>query len=270
MITFVMYVPGAKGKFITELCDLLTNSHHSNIDIKSGGHVSWTDKIDYVIDNDTNGIFPEDLHYQEYVKKINDKTILSNVQDLFVDVHYTNRQTIDYLLSNNHKVIFISTSEDDTIKLVDNFYYKNFIAPFYVGVNSLQKTKQIEGLLTDNYKAVKSLNDEDFDIVSPYFSKPFFQWSKDCYDVCYKMIRSSCIHKNTIINDITHRNFLHLEYKNISDPNTLQQVANLVSSGLTNKLAVSRFNSYTDSQSFGTYNEFIEKFILDFADKNVV
>jgi hypothetical protein len=37
-----------------------------------------------------------------------------------------------------------------------------------------------------------------------------------------------------------------------------------------NELALNRFNSYTDSQAFGTYNEFIEKFILDFADKNIV
>lgn len=265
-----MYVPGSKGKFITEICDLLTNSRRPNVDIRSAGNVTWTDKIDYVIDGDTNGIFPEEFHYQEYIKRISDKTILSNLQDLCVDVHYTNRKTIDYLLSNNHRVIFISTSEDDTLKLVDNFYYKNFIAPFYVRVNSLQKTSQIEGLLTDNYKVVKSLNDEDFDIVNPYFSKPFFQWSKDCYDVCYKMIRSSCNPTHTKVDDITHSNFLHLEYKNISDPNTLQQVANLVSSGLTNKLAVSRFNSYTNSQEFGTYDEFIEKFILDFADKNIV
>jgi hypothetical protein len=269
MITFVMYVPGAKGKFITEICDILTNSHRSNIDIKSGGHVSWTDKIDYVIDNDTNGIFPEELHYQEYIKKISDKTISSNVKDLFVDVHYINRETIDYLLGNNHKVIFISTSEDDILNLVDNFYYKNFIAPFYTGIDPLQKTKLIEGLLTDNYNTVKSLNDEDFDIVSTYFSKPFFQWSKDCYDVCYKMIRSSCKPTNADVSDLTHDNFLHLKYKNISDPNTLQQVTNLLSVGI-NELALNRFNSYTDSQAFGTYNEFIEKFILDFADKNIV
>lgn len=270
MITFVMYVPGSKGKFITEICDILTNSHRFYIDIKSGGHVSWTDKIDYVIDNDTNGIFPEELHYQQYVKKISDKTILSNVKDLFVDVHYTNRKTIDYLLSNNHRVIFISTSEDDTIELVDNFYYKNFIAPFYTRINSLQKTRQIESLLIDNHNVVKSLNEEDFNIVSPYFSKPFFQWSKDCYDVCYKMIRSSCNPSNTDINDITHTNFLHLEYKNIGNHNTLQSVADLVSEGVINESALTRFNNYTSSQEFGTYDEFIRKFMLDYSNRNTV
>ena len=270
MITFVMYVPGSKGKFITEICDLLTNSRRPNVDIRSAGNVTWTDKIDYVIDGDTNGIFPEEFHYQEYIKRISDKTILSNLQDLCVDVHYTNRKTIDYLLSNNHRVIFISTSEDDTIKLVDNFYYKNFIAPFYVGVNSLQKTSQIEGLLTDNHVTGKSINEEDFNIVSPYFSKPFFQWSKDCYDVCYKMIKHSCVPSNTDINDITHTNFLHLEYKNIGNHNTLQSVANLLSNGVINELSINRFDNYINSQEFGTYDEFIEKFILDFADKSIV
>lgn len=265
-----MYVPGAKGKFITEMCDLLiTNSNDVKlpVNVKSGGHVSWTDQLKYVIDGDTNGIFPEELHYKEYIKRITDK---ANKQDINVDTHYTKLETIIYLLANNHNVIFINTDEDDILELVDNFYYKNFIAPFYTGIDPLKKTKQIEGLLIDNYKTIKSLNDNEFNLVKEYFAKPFYQWSKECYDICYTMARHSCNPPKLNPKELTHNNFLYLEYKNLGQESTIQSIANLMSNGVISKVARYRFNSYTDSQAFGTYNEFIEKFILDFADKNVV
>ena len=268
MITFVMYVPGSKGKFVTEICDLLLTDHFNKVNVTSAGFVSWANKIGYQFDGHINGIFPEEIHYQEYIKKVTDK--VANKQNIHIDTHYTNIETLNYLLENNHKVIFISTTVDDIIELAENFFYKNFIGPFYGKVDVQQKTEQVKKLLTNNHSIIKSINDEEFNLVKEYFSKPFHQWSRECYDICYKMSEYSCGPAKSNPKDITHDNFLYLDYKNLGEQSTLQSIANLMSNGVINKSARIRFNQYTNSQEFGTYNEFIEKFMLDFSDKSIV
>jgi len=115
-VYFILYPPGAKGKFIADLCELLSNTFDQDIIDTRGnefkGVPSWPSAFrDYLENNnlsslDLHGWYPEPEQYKNYVDTVLEFSKSYN-KKLFVDCHYTGGGSVQYMLDRGCTVIVI-------------------------------------------------------------------------------------------------------------------------------------------------------------------
>lgn len=266
-LIFVMYAPGSKGKFITELCDTLLNTKTVPTLFNASGRVSWTNRINYNINNDwINGVFPENENHQKYIQEIFELSKKANVESLCIDTHYIETATAEYMLKNNFKVIYINADGDDIPEFANNFYYKNHIDGYekFDDQWRRRKTDAYIRIIENNHKVSRLLNDQEYNYISQHFHLLLHKWPKECHDIFFNILKSKgpgSLNQSIKSDTIVHKNFLYLEYKNLGKQETIQQIANLVSAGVISKFAQLRFANYNANQQFGPYEEYITKFL---------
>ena len=266
-LIFVMYVPGSKGKFITELSDILSNTKTRPSVLNASGWVSWTDRINYNVNNDwINGGFPESEKHPEYIQEIFELAKKVNVKSVCIDTHYTETATAEYMLENNFKVIFINADPDDIPDLANNFYYKNYVDGYKEldDTRRRRKTDSYIRIIENNHKVARELTDQEYNFMSQYFHLPMHKWPRACHDLFFNTMKRKgpgALNQFIKSDTIVHKNFLYLDYKNLGTQETIQQIADLVSNGVITAWAQLRFNNYNANQQFGSYEEYMTKFL---------
>jgi len=271
MTVFVSYHPGAKGKFIAEICDLSkhTNLRKTNLQ-KAGGNARWLDKmIRYLQDNnisisDIHGKFPEEEYCKTYIN-----TVLAGMEtlqsDLTVDTHYTEKCSLEYILEQGHKVIRIVVADEKGVEsLQNNFFYKNFIDDEKSPIENRSRLAKNNIISCGNESYSKHIV-EDFD--NELLDKPISQWDKKAlsilFDVCGVFTK-----KIQVYNLIRHPNLLEV---NVTDLRYLDVLANIIkfAGGEMNKETRDRIVEYNKAQSnITTFDEYIETFINKYAKNN--
>ena len=280
MITFVSYVPGARGKFIAEICDLsklkddkLDDSlyRHSQ---ESGGQVQWTKALIPYFEQvnlgyaNIHGIFPEKENYKQYIDIIIDGLEQANAQNCTVDIHYIEKDSLEYILGRGAKVIRVTvTRSAQASKLQNDFFYKNFIAGINETVDESHKILMREQQLVLARKIIDENYNNDrtwvpkylLDLAKSKFDLPLSQWGVDGLTVLYKC----CGGLNRQLqkpNIVTHDNLFEIEISDVLNFDNIVKIVNFVG-GQVNDDVINRFNSYIKQQeTIPKFNDYINDF----------
>ena len=105
-VYFILYAPGAKGKFIAEICEMLTNTFDESIVDTTGnefkGLPSWPIVFKEYLENNnlsilhSHGWNPESEQHRNYVDTILDFSKLYNkiISSLYTELHLNKSQCI--------------------------------------------------------------------------------------------------------------------------------------------------------------------------------
>lgn len=260
MTVFISYQPGAKGKFITEICDLGTVPDASltpKYDIH-GGNIRW---LEYPVrrylhehnipNGNYHGLDPEELkeNYTRYVDTILEclKTCNSKYA---VDTHYVRETSLNYMLSKGAKVVRIITTDENYInKLFDNFFYKNFINKNKK--NSIIIARHV--IATTDTPIKEQFNYE-------MLNRPLNKWDKESLRMLYD-ISSLSIKKLQEPGIIVHENLLEVNSKELTDIDVLTKIVEFAG-GTMNDIVKSRIEEYNNAQQdITTFDEYIEEFL---------
>lgn len=255
---FTMYVPGAKGKFITELCDLLLDQEKDVIDFNNtGGNVGWNFKLgsNKYFAEYPNGIFPEEVHYKEYINQIETTAQDLGHVNLCIDTHYVFPETIEYLLERNHKVIRIYTTREDAPALQNNFFYKNFMYDLN------HPNMRIEDIIKHSLLCAKSAVETAyrFDEFKDDLNLPIHKWSREKLKELFKAVGHFT---NGYMPEFGDReNLLNLRFSELNSMDTLMQLPTFLNLKVNDKF-LNRCNSYMKKQSeIQTFDEYVDKFL---------
>lgn len=255
-LIFVMYAPGAKGKFITELCDLLLSTKFSTKNIKShAGNVTWNRQLrsNNYFSEYPNGVFPEEENYKEYIYQIEETCKTLGHDYLCIDTHYQNKETVAAFLEKNHKVIRISKTDTDSKDLQNNFFYKNFI--YNVTADNLEfRIMDSLRIAKTSLASVNKLEEFENDLTIP-----LHLWSKEKLIFLFDSVGKFTSGKMDPIED--QENLLNLKYSDLNNMNTLLQLPDFLGVDVNDNF-LSRINTYIKQQEQITnFDEYIDKFI---------
>jgi len=261
-LVFIMYLSGAKGKFITELCDLLMHpprdigyvtKHFFN---NSGGNVNWNYKLlsNKYFDLYPNGVFPEEINYTEYVSQIEDSCKSAGLESLCIDTHYQLPKTVQYLLDRNYKVIRIYTTTEDGPILQNNFFFKNFIY-------DLTKTRSINDTIKYSLQCAKvaietanKLEEFKYDL-----NIPLHNWSKERLKSLFNIIGHFTGGHMHEIED--KENLMNLKFTDINNIDNLLPIANFLGVEVNDNF-LNRCDMYFKKQNqIQQFDEYVETFL---------
>lgn len=254
-LIFVMYPPGAKGKFITELVDLSLSNEYLIENFKShAGNVTWN----YLLRSNNyfneypNGVFPEEENYKEYIYQIEETCKTLGYDSLCIDTHYQNEETVAFLLERNHRVIRITTTVDDSKDLQNNFFYKNFIYSITADNSEFR--------IMDSLQIAKtSLTSNKLEELKTDLTTPLHLWSKEKLTSLFDAVSEFTSGKMVSIE--SRKNLLNLKYSDLNDMNTLLQLPQFLGVDVNDNF-LSRSNAYLEQQKHITdFDEYIDKFI---------
>lgn len=266
MIIFVVYGPGAKGKFVTEICDLARMAENALGEIRphpSSGRAIW---MGYVIDEllaagfkygDTHGFHPEAEHYKFYVDTVIAALNKSDLQEPTVDVHYTRKDTIEYMLAKGAKVIRIVVNDDDAARMAHNdFFYKNFIANYE---NDIEDIGRFSRMILEQQVKFESPEQKDH-LMATVYSKPLKEWGKEHIRILYNACAGFTGQRQEP-GIIQHKNLLEINVKDILDFNTIAVIANFAG-GKLNSYVLQRCSDYKKEQEkITSFDDYIDKFL---------
>lgn len=274
-VCFILYAPGAKGKFITELCEVLSTKQSNESQLVKG-HPNWMfDFSKYLPSVDLpqrnlHGFNPEVEKYKFYVDTILDFSKGYN-KKLFVDCHYNKLDTIKYMLETGCKVIVINhnnKSTEERHELANNFFYKNLIYNYPNTtdpemldqlISSVQRILEV-GLGPAGMPTIKKLNEMYVKFV-PYRSLPLHAWPREAKDVLYDSVYLLNTEGN--INFVNHDNCLVIDYKTIGSEDMLTSLANFIDEDI-DSTAITLYNKYSANQkAIPKYTEYIDTFHLN-------
>lgn len=266
MIVFVVYNPGSKGKFVTEICDLSRMAENALGEIRphpASGRAIW---MGYAIDElvargfkygDTHGLHPEDENYKFYVDSVMTALNNSELAEPTVDVHYSRKETIEYMLEKGAKVIRIIVPDAASAKMAHNdFFYKNFIANYS---NNEEDIVRFAKMVMNNEGKFVS-EEQKAQMMETVYSKPLKEWGKENIRALY----NACGGFTTRIqepNILKHKNLLEVKVSDIIDFNTIAMIANFVD-GKVNSYVLERLAAYKKEQEkITTFDEYIDTFL---------
>jgi hypothetical protein len=263
MTVFVSYIPGTKGKFVTEICDLSKNEGlHLKTNVH-GGSVYWLNPLmeeclnkNKISQTNYHGIHPEDKYYKFYIDTIVNLTerLKSNFS---VDIHYTSEITLNYILSKGHKLIrIISTDTNNSSKLHNNFFYKNFINQYKN--DPIDKANFASFIMTKHNDQSSLKIKKDFN--SELIGKMLHEWDKDSLRILFN-ICGLFTNKIQQPNIIEHENLFEVNVNDLDSIDTLESIINFVG-GSMNDAVVNRITQYNNAQKdITTFDEYIDDFL---------
>jgi len=262
MITFVSYKPGARGKFLSEICDLsktnlnklddslYRHSHGSN------GQVQWTMALIPFFEktglgfHHIHGIFPEKENYKTYIDLIVQGLQEFEAADFTVDIHYIEQETLQYILDAGHRVVrIVVATQVESEELQNNFFYKNFIAPSSIKTeqSEAQKLALAVKLAEDDYHNPDSWVPKHLvELALAKRDQKLENWGRDALNVLYKC-SGSLARRLQKKNIITHENLFEIQLSNILNLDEVAKVINFVG-GEVNEDVVKRFEAYKEEQ----------------------
>ena len=271
-VYFILYAPGAKGKFVTEVCEMLTNTFDESIVNTTGnefkGLPSWPIVFKEYLENNNlpivhaHGWQPEVEQHKNYVDTILNFSKSYN-KKLFVDCHYTNNgNSVEYMLEKGCKVIVIKNYIKDRYELLHNFFYKNIIVG-YPNKFSHVFLKHCKDLIDNNAfgdigkKMTEELK-EMYLKIEPYAEIDFHLWPREIKDLLFKSI---CLINAGRVNYFnTHENCLKINYSDIGSEEILIQLSEFVDGNIDNK-TLNMYNTYSMAQkSIPKYEDYIDTF----------
>lgn len=263
-VYFILYCPGAKGKFIAEICELLSNTFDEGIVDTTGkefkGVPSWPVVFKEYLENknqsslDLHGWHPEPEQYKNYVNTILEFSKSYN-KKLFVDCHYSEGNSVQYMLDQGCKVIIIKNYFKDRYELLNNFFYKNIILNY---PNNFTK------FLLDLWKEMAnadSFSQEIKDIylkIEPYKSIDFHLWPREIKDLLFKTTELMNTGRVHYFNQ--HENCLKIAYDKIGADEILVQLSEFVGGTIDSK-TLNMYNTYSRNQkTIPKYEDYIDTF----------
>ena len=255
-LIFVSYAPGAKGKFVTELCSILLTKDRETVNVNlGGGNIRWNQTLgsnDYFKEY-PNGIFPEQEHYKEYIKQIEDTCLAIGCETLCIDTHYMSEETVEYLLERGHKVIRIFTTQEDSKDLQNNFFYKNFM---YKLSDSNIKFKLEDALNIAKTTITSADKLEEFaDVLQTHLHL----WSKQQLTSLFDTVGSCTSGRVDTISD--RPNLLNLKYSGLNDTSSLLAIPKFLNVEPSNEFLL-RCESYIKEQTKITnFDNYIDLFL---------
>ncbi len=255
-LVFVMYTPGAKGKFVTELSSILLTSDRETVNASNiGGNIRWnqTLKSNNYFKEYPNGIFPEEENYKEYIHQIEETCKEIDCDTLCIDTHYMNEETLKYILERGHRVIRIYTTEHDSMDLQNNFFYKNFIYNL--------SDKNLNFKLEDSLKIAKTaiISSNKLKEFENILQTPLHLWSKEQLTSLYDLVSASTSGITETIND--RHDLLNLKYSNLNDINELLKIPKFLNVKVNNEF-LSRCQTYIEEQKRITnFDNYIDSFL---------
>lgn len=263
MTVFISYLPGAKGKFIAEICDLST---HPNLYLKAdihGGSVYWLDELmqeylnkNKILQSNYHGMYPEEQYHKFYIDTIanGQEKLKSN---FVVDIHYTNKMPLEYILSKGHKLIrIVSTDENTASKLQNNFFYKNFI--------NQNKADPIVKANFASYIMTNHIDQESLKIKKDFntnlIGRPLLDWDKESLRVLFDMC-GVFTRRIQQANIIEHENLFEVNINDLTSIDTLTSIINFVG-GSMNDAVMNRITQYNNAQQdITSFDEYIDVFL---------
>lgn len=260
MTVFVSYQAGAKGKFVTEVCDLSTHPEIVNIKNISSGNVNWItpEMHEHLINNNFpvtqfHGKFPEEENYQFYIDTVLQQIKKANL-NFSVDTHYVQKCSLEYILSKGEKVIRIIVSNEQSVyKLQNNFFYKNFLDK-----KIYEDIKPVISILIEETHANCPDLVKDFD--HSILDKSLNEWDKNTLSILFDACRvfTKDIQEPNII---VHENLLEIEMDDLLSIDTLTNIVDFVG-GTMNDTVCKRIEEYYKAQEKITiFDEYIENFL---------
>jgi hypothetical protein len=263
MTVFISYLPGAKGKFITEICDLST---HLNLHLKTdvhGGSVYWLDELmqeylnkNKILQSNYHGMYPEEQYHKFYIDTIanGQEKLKSNFA---VDIHYTNKIPLEYILSKGHKLIRIISTDDDTAtRLQNNFFYKNFIN--HNKADPENKANLASYIMVNHTDPESMIAKKDFDF--KLIGRPLLEWDKESLRILFNMcgLFTRRIQEPNIIK---HENLFEVNIRDLTSIDTLASIINFAG-GSMNDAVMNRITQYNNAQKdITTFDEYIDDFL---------
>lgn len=260
MITFISYIPGARGKFVAELCQLsMTTGEVYGNPTSAGGNITWINFIQHDLEKlgiqwtDVHHLDPEHEKYKFYIDSISSCLSKFENNNFFVDTHYILKDTLEYALSQGHKVIRIVVSNHKQYEQINNhFFYKNFVSTLSDDQKRLDLAKRIvEQSEHGPYRLKLNLVRDQFDL-------PLNRWNIEALTILYKLCGE--FFKIQKPNIITHENLLEVDYDSLLNFENVNRIINFVG-GELNDHVKKRFDTYVAEQNkippFDVYiNEF--------------
>lgn len=199
--------------------------------------------LSYIIEkiNGIEGRFLERnvcLKYLDSIKKSVDGYAKGlQVKDLFIDTHYTEPDTIDFFLENNHRVIYINSTVTDNELMAKNFFVKNFLMNDEIfPVDHESRMKVIRFIINDldNIKYINEVNENSM-AISAYINErqinemnallddriPLYKWPDEFFYVLFKFSQLTTGSKPTLSQREDSENLLNLNFSELCDKKIL-------------------------------------------------
>lgn len=260
MITFISYAPGARGKFITELCERsVKNPKWIEITTMSGGNVFWWNVVgDHfksigIGRENSRIISPELDNYKFYVDSVRSALLKFSHEDFFVDTHCIEYESLNYMLESGCKVVRIIVTDSNQIETLKNdFFYKNFVA----GPGSDNEKLDFATMIIKRRKNKDPNN--DYTLTTSKFHLPLKQWGEEALAELYNTCTFFNKQKENII---IHDNLLEVNYSDLLKIETISKIIKFVD-GEMNDRVKKRFNEYVQGQNeIPPFDVYIKDFI---------
>lgn len=267
-VYFILYPPGAKGKFITEICELLSNTFDEELVDTTGnefkGFPSWPVMFgDYLESRnrsklDLHGWYPESEQHKNYVDTVIEFSKSYN-KKLFVDCHYSLGDSVQYMLDQGCKVIIIKTYFKDRHELLNNFFYKNIILNYPNNFSKKLLTLWKEMIDVKNVKYPISQELKDIYLkIEPYKSTEFHLWPREIKDLLFKT--TEIMNSGRIYYFNPNDNCLTIEYDKIGSNKMLVQLSEFIN-GTIDSRTLNVYNTYSAHQkTIPKYEDYIDNF----------
>lgn len=272
-IVFVSYQPGAKGKFVSEVCDISRlgiDPAKNQLVTQAGGAPGWVTKIkqsldlkhpDFVTKNDYTGIFPEKENYVFYIDTVIEELKKNHAENYAVDTHYVGESSLRYMLDSGVQVIrIVVDTYKELEKIRTNFFYKNFIANFE---NNKDYSLQLANKLFSEGN-VKFLSSSELDSLKSVSTQYLNEWTKTQLKLLNKLCPFMILPEKKQV--VQHENLLEVNLSDLYNFQTFETIIKFVS-GELNDIAVKRINSYlVEQEKILSFDEYIDQFL---ENKNV-
>lgn len=261
MTVFIAYQSGAKGNFLAEICDLASGANAYPFGQKNiiSGNSNWLtlSMTEYLnMHNITqgmyHGIYPQSdpENYTYYIDTVlKGMKILAN--KFAVTTHYIEQAPVEYILSKGARVVkVVTTDKESASKLLDNFFFKNFIKD----KNNKNVSNMARHVITTTITPLKAKF--NFDLLD----KPLIEWDKDSIRVLYKISALSAAHTQEP-NLISHENLLEVNVNSLSSIDTLTEIIEFAG-GTINDVVKERIEEYNTAQlEISSFDEYIDQFL---------
>lgn len=272
MITFISYMPGARGKFVTEICELSHSSANNSNKTSAGGNISWVSML--TDDLQKLGISWQEIHYLDpenekfkfYVDSIISAGSQLGIENLFIDTHYILPETFEYAISRGCRVIRIVVNNDENLdNLQNNFFYKNFIEKYddpnaRASCQNLAKKNIIQ---RKNSRSKWPITEEEFKNVENMFDIPLAHWTKEQLKILHRCSKFGDLQDKNIMN---HSSLIEVNYDDLLKEDTIKKIVEFVA-GQYNDNVKRRFDDYVVGQNkVVDFDSYIDKFIRDYQN----
>lgn len=256
---FVLYPEGSRGRFIAELCYILTRNKRST-------HL-----------NDIEG-YPEHSNFgEENLNKPNINIthcnlVIEKYKDAkmgvpIVDLHFTTIDTMVNIVEQGHRVIRIIPVIKNMTRYVDEWFYKKFIIS---KKPSSQKTMLVE-------RFASCLSAQDDDKLQKISSIPLYQWSINDLNLlrlgCNVFLANKCedsaSYKLRHASLTANLDYLELRYCDLNRHDLIQESLTSFLNVRTNDYFSERFNRYFElHEKIPPFETYIKTYIKNEGNIN--